>query len=84
MVWFEGPVLSNDGVAEVANFLEHGVHECGAQLGGVVLLALTLLRQDVFCRARVVVEGWAVVQELTPSLHVPGGKENEWSHWYHW
>jgi len=80
MVWLEGPVLPNDGVTEVAHFLQHGVHEGRAQLGGVVLLALPLFCLYVLCRSRVVVEGWADVQELTASLHVPAGKKKMCTH----
>jgi len=80
MVWLEGPVLPNDGVTEVAYFLQHGVHEGRAQLGGVVFLALPLFRLDVLCRSRVVVEGWADVQKLTASLHVPAGKKKMHTH----
>lgn len=71
MVGFEGPVLADDAVAEVADLLQHGVHEGGAKLGCVVLLPLSALRDHVLGGTNVVVEGWAVVQEGTSTLHVP-------------
>ena len=71
MVWLVGPVLPYDGVAEVADLPEHGLHEGGAQLGGVVLPFLAICALDELCGARVEVEGGAVVQELAPALHVP-------------
>ena len=71
MVWLECPVLSDDGVTEVAHFLQHGVHERGAELAGVVLAPLPLLVNQVLGGAPVEVEGGARVQELTATLHVP-------------
>ena len=61
MVRLEGPVLPDDGVAEVTHFLQHGVHESGSQLRGVILLVLALVSLDVLCRPTVVVERWAGV-----------------------
>ena len=43
MVWLEGPVLSDDGVTEVADLPEHGLHEGGAQVGCVILVLLAVL-----------------------------------------
>ena len=72
MVGLEGPVLPYDGVTEVTDFPQHGVHEGGAQLGGVVLALLPITAGDVLCGASVVVEGGALVQEVAATLHVPG------------
>ena len=73
MVRLQGPVLSDEGVAEVADFAEHGLHESGAQLGRVVhlLLGLLVVGLEVLGGARVEVEGGTVVKELTATLHVP-------------
>ena len=71
MVRLERPVLPDDGVAEVADLPQHGLHEGGAQLGGIVLAFLPVTASDVLSGATVEVEGGALVQEGAATLHVP-------------
>ena len=77
---FEGPVLSDEGVAEVTDFLEHGVHEGRPQLCRIIFLSLSLSIDGVLCGARVVVEGRAGIEESTTTFHVPGNISNDFMH----
>ena len=46
VVRLKRPVLSDDGVTEITDFLEHGIHEGGAKMSGVVLASLTSFFSD--------------------------------------
>ena len=71
VVGLESPVLTDDGVTEVADLPEHGLHEGGAEMGGLVPTLLPVTALDELCGPTVVVEGRAIVEELTATLHVP-------------
>ena len=71
-MWLERPVLSDDGFTEIADLPQHGLHQGGTQLGGVVPhTLLPVATRDVLCGPPVVVEGGALVQEGAATLHVP-------------
>lgn len=72
---FDGPVLFDVWVTEIAHFLQHGLHEGGTKLlnvGDHPLPAVDIVRECILPSSCVIVEGRKCVQELTASLHVPG------------
>lgn len=72
MMRLERPVLPDDGIAKIADLPQHGLHQSGTQLGGVVLHTLLLVTTgDVLRGPPIVVESRAAVQEGAATLHVP-------------
>ena len=78
LMCLERPVLLDAGVTEVADLIQHGVHESGAQVLSVGGCLHAILVSQVFPGARVVVERRETVQEITASLHVPERTEKLW------
>ena len=68
------PVLLDSGITKVADFLQHGREEGGAQVAGVCIDRHPIVLGDKLAATNVVVESRQSVQEVAATRHIPARK----------